>query len=1265
MALLWHRAAASIMWLLVLTCFSPELCVANMNSSTSSLAQCNSATGLKSFILPMIDKGHRSPESHIPYGVMADLFFRRQFDSSVRDILDYPEEYYKMPDLDPCLRVEIKLVPDHDNARDAFINSEPYFYYEYDDSQKRVRTHTAMYGADNDIHSYAGMEADALGIIHVSNNIMPVVGDQNLFPNFFRASPSTLYQLHPIRGFFTMYDWKSVIVLYSTDSRGVAFFEAFMDNAAKDSIASKLIRGAPLTFLMPLPESAIRSQLGSLRPLPIRVIFHFVVYGAEHKAMQGTSFVDDIMKFQMEIGLWLPSPNSPDAYQIVSGSDFIKADYFQSAVVRAMMGTSSNGSFFFSESNLKEPSVLAARWPLRSWWLGKAGQLSAVDLNLPQVQKQYGLNAWPSSVLQPVLQRFNNENGLMGWLLSSQAENIDASWLKADMAMKQMMAHNCFLHRGGNFTMRDPRLFGDCLKSVSQEKKLFTIQEAFDVDRMMEDYHYLFGPVQVLDPIKNVSVSFWWNEVVHTEAGHGSDRFSNGFSKAGRFRGHEAPVWGNGVQSDDPPETLLNCTPGMRYSLDGMCLWCQAGRYTNIVDAVDCTMCPEGRFVEVAGATTCYECAPGSEARDKGSQRCDSCKPGSYSNKFASSSCTSCQIGAFSDAQGATACKNCGAGNTTENIAAGSSSDCVCPRGQYLSADYECVECMEGLACTDGWPSNWATKGGTPVLKQEFYSLKSAPYDTYRCQQKGSIDDHPRCPGGPPERCSDGLDKDTLVCAKCSKSGYHIVNGSCEKCPAYLKVLLLFIIIAGILLIVMFFYLSNAPLAVNAGHKQDFAIFVGLVVTVLQIFGVLKQLQIQWPMEMGSFLGSSSEIFTFRFSFSCAVGDSAIAQYFTQALIPYFLIAMTAVLGIASKFVARAFEKEWMAWSLSKCLNVVGQVLQALFIAFCDIMARPMRCYDHPNGKQSLVDFPEVVCWESREHIFLVIIAAGIFLFFILPYVSWCVWGCLKAPSKTFQKDTAFLESFRFLFYRFRPDCWWWGLVFLVRQTCLAFAAVVPSSNAHAQLFYTGGILMIYGYFLSMFWPWISTELSIVDFGTCLVLILLLLCSSQFLPVAAEAGRVSLVVALLMVLGSVVFRYLVIFMISFCSNGLDEEVCGEMPNRLDLCQQWFEFLDGMQNHNNQETIETMCKMNTFDRTRILAVMHTWTANGKQGFSGKKTPPRLCNIRSRTSLNEEAIGNVNMRVSAATDSRNLGSYRATDSSNSESLMPVDATNSHEK
>jgi len=1201
----------------------------NMSAALPLLAQCDSGIGLQSFIMPVIGPGKIHPVDHLPYSIIMDLAFRSHYDPGARATYGEPEGYWKIPTFHPCLRSGIKIVPDSDSPKMAIHQQNHFFLLRQGhghpnlSQSNRSLVHTAWYGLQQMVHSPAGLQADSFEIVHASTNFAEVTFNREVYPNFFRVQGAMSWAFQPMWGFYKLYAWRELVIMYTSDVRQKPFLEMWIHAFSADGVPPAFIRAIPLNSQVPFQLDALRSQIRSIRDLPIRLLSHQV--STIHDTTSEEAFLDIVIKIQIEQGLWFPT------YQLIVQDEFLQAGYFtKNSTNYANLGKTSYGSAVTPNAWFMAPAIFGTLIPGFMWWMGKVGTIGAVDLKSKTWQEHYGLNKWPSSDLLSLLEKLDNAGGLVAMLFSYEIATTTYAWYQSDYAMRQLFAQDCFLHRGGHVAVRNTSLFRQCLISESQKLEHFTFPTGYSSAAQEVEVPYtLFCFIYV----EETQVTH--HPIIYTEGSN----FMEGFSKAVV---EYPPVWGNGDQSHNVPEELLNCTPGMMKSIVGdfaNCAWCPAGRFSRKYDSEVCDPCAPGTF-SPGRAAKCEPCGPGSEARESGSHSCTTCVNGTFSKGVTNVACEFCPIGAFSDVSGATACKQCKTALTsltTENIGSRGPSDCVCPRGQYISKN-KCVDCMQGLACGEGWPHNWATSGGMVVLNENYYSLESAPYETYFCQTSDG-----RCPGGALQpRCNDGLVG--LLCSKCAKSGYRIVNGACEPCPPYLKMMMFFIILGCLVIVVAAFYLSNAALAVNAGHKQDIAVFVGLAITVFQIFGVLKGLEVQWPIDLYDFMDTSSSVFTLdvqRFSFTCAVGDQAVAQYLVQALTPYLLMAMVAALGIASRVMAAWVGNDGIAWAFSKCLNVVGQVLQALFIAFCGIMVRPLQCFDHPNGKKSVVMFPEVLCWESNDHTVLTIIATGILLFFILPFIAWCVWGCWKAPVKSSEKDAAFLESFRFLFYRFRPDCWWWGLVFLVRQTCLAFSTVVPSSNAHAQLFYIGGILAIYVSFAAMFWPWISTELSIVDSGSCIVLILLLICSSQFLPSASEVGSVSLLIILFMTLACVICRYLVIFVMSVWSSGLDEEICGETPNRLDLCQQWFEFLHAMKYQSTNDTIETLCKMNTFDRYRVLSLMHLWSANGNLGVAGGKTPPRLSNIRSRTSLDEDAIGTAGTRVSQiATDSSHL-------------------------
>lgn len=604
------------------------------------------------------------------------------------------------------------------------------------------------------------------------------------------------------------------MILFSMDDRMRYLFELFVLSISAEGSPPSLVRSAPVSALIPMQTDAIITTLKTLQRMPIRILFHFVQYGAEHKVQLGEAFVGQLISLQIDTGLWLPN------YQIVGGRSLYQG-VFENATLQAMMGTS-YGSFMFSDSRLFEPVIYAEYLPGFNWWLDKMASVSAVDLNEPQEQERYGLERWPSDMLQSVLQRLNSEGGLLTMFLDMPESGLREEWFKTDSAMRQVLAHNCFLHRGGRSVDRNSSLFRGCLTAASHEFKHLLLGIGYDQKQELEDNFYLFNPVFAYDPNSNSSVQHVFNPIVLSS---GSDH-TVGCTKAGQLMGYHSPVWGDGVQAEDPPIELLNCTPGMFRTQDGDCEWCPSGHSTPRFDSEKCDQCSPGTY-SLERSPTCNECPPGKASERSGSDTCNTCLSGTYAATNASSKCSFCPQGTWSNTSEATQCNDCSPGYTTINVASMTAAECICQKGTYAS-ESACIECMEGLACDEAWPNNWAAQGLSARLLPNYYALQSDPYSTYLC-----MEEHGGCPGGPVEFCDNG--RTDFLCAKCTSANHHIVNSACEECPVSLMLVPLFMVLGGSALIVLTYYLANGQLRVGADHTQTLFVFIGLQITTLQI----------------------------------------------------------------------------------------------------------------------------------------------------------------------------------------------------------------------------------------------------------------------------------------------------------------------------------------------------------------------------------------------------------------------------------------------
>ena len=73
-------------------------------------------------------------------------------------------------------------------------------------------------------------------------------------------------------------------------------------------------------------------------------------------------------------------------------------------------------------------------------------------------------------------------------------------------------------------------------------------------------------------------------------------------------------------------------------------------------------------------------------------------------------------------------------------------------------------------------------------------------------------------------------------------------------------------------------------------------------------------------------------------------------------------------------------------------------------------------CYSHPNGKSSVLQLSDVICWESDEHTFMVI-------FGLLMIGTMCLYWCFLlyitwvAPSKAKEETNGLLSLLFFMLW--------------------------------------------------------------------------------------------------------------------------------------------------------------------------------------------------------------------------------------------------------
>lgn len=679
------------------------------------------------------------------------------------------------------------------------------------------------------------------------------------------------------------------------------------------------------------------------------------------------------------------------------------------------------------------------------------------------------------------------------------------------------------------------------------------------------------------------------------------------------------------------------CVPGRFADTDGLtaCRTCIAGRASSEVQASSpCNECIAGRFASEQGMTACREsprgtfvpmagalqvtlCSEGSFVSEAGATMCQTCLPGTAQGKTGQSDCHRCEKGTFAG-EGARQCQPCPGDLTTQYMGAANVSECKCPKQTYtpLGSVSTCSACKEGMECRFGVSveefERLATdpNAGIPLLQPGHYSTPDRPMDVYRCRSVAA------CPGGPPGQCAQG--RMGLVCAVCPE-GSALQGDVCRACSVAMTTLLpMAAPVAAFGGAALLYYTANSPVRTNLNAALAASIVSGIMVTNAQVLGTMKSLAVPWP-ERASRALAIMELLLFdpgALQLECLSGHRATRRYLPRFLFPFLMIMVIWVLYGASKFLhlKTNFVK---AWEFNKTINTIFTVLQIMFIAITGSVAIPFQCYTHPNGLQSLVSFPDVVC-ESGEHKALVAMAVLLLMMVVLPVFSVSVWATYRAytGSKNSKKQSLHVVWFRFLFYRFRPDVWWWGVVFSTRQLLLAFASAVSPDDPSVQVVYVMTIFVVYLSLVCSFWPWKSHEMNLLDaMSACMLVLSFVAIVGSFLPSNSKGGwQEAAAMVLIGILGACCAVVLVLAVLAFL-RGLRGEFGFFKPQDVTrLSEDVLKMATILGSLSNNGTLQLLGHMNAYDQyTLSKAISCIQAASMSTLWVSDNVAPRLSGI----------------------------------------------------
>lgn len=169
----------------------------------------------------------------------------------------------------------------------------------------------------------------------------------------------------------------------------------------------------------------------------------------------------------------------------------------------------------------------------------------------------------------------------------------------------------------------------------------------------------------------------------------------------------------------------------------------------------------------------------------------------------------------------------------------------------------------------------------------------------------------------------------------------------------------------------------------------------------------------------------------------------------------------------------------WIRMDGNIIFSVYGSLFNTFFIGIAQQTFSLFQCYKHPNGKMSLRSRPSVICHTDEWRSMLAVALVSVLLF-CGSSLAVFAWAIIVAPRRF--ADERFRQRWKFLFIRFRPTRWWWGLLMLFKGVWLSLTTVIFLYST-GQLAWLSSCLTWYLLASFVFLPWRSLAVSVLDIG--------------------------------------------------------------------------------------------------------------------------------------------------------------------------------------
>merc|ERR1712013_788187 len=95
-----------------------------------------------------------------------------------------------------------------------------------------------------------------------------------------------------------------------------------------------------------------------------------------------------------------------------------------------------------------------------------------------------------------------------------------------------------------------------------------------------------------------------------------------------------------------------------------------------------------------------------------------------------------------------------------------------------------------------------------------------------------------------------------------------------------------------------------------------------------------------------------------------------------------------------------------------KAINTLLTIAQGLLITLANISMSAFQCFRHPNGKSSIYQFPQIICWENA-HVPFLILSLWMLASVVVPFIVTFFIAVLKVYAQRNLIDSSILTLVR------------------------------------------------------------------------------------------------------------------------------------------------------------------------------------------------------------------------------------------------------------